>query len=258
MDNKLSLHLGKTESILFGSKHRLKKCSSLNVSCKGVAVAPTSSVTYLGAELDQTLSGESMADKIAKKSNSRLKFMYRKGNCLTNHCKKLLISALIQPHFDYASSFWYSSLTSVTRKRLQICQNKLIRFILNLGSRSRISADHFVQLNWLPTEFRVQQNKLNLMYKIVNDQAPAYLTENIVYTKDVHSIYTRHSVNSIAIPSNLGSYGLKTFLYTGIKCWNSLPSKIQKEKVKLTFKSLVKQYLLTKVVTNEKDVFLQY
>ena len=92
------------------------------------------------------------------------------------------------------------------------------------------------------------------MYKIVNDQAPAYLTENIVYTKDVHSIYTRHSVNSIAIPSNLGSYGLKTFLYTGIKCWNSLPSKIQKEKVKLTFKSLVKQYLLTKVVTNEKNV----
>ena len=35
------------------------------------------------------------------------------------------------------------------------------------------------------------------MYKIVNDQAPAYLTENIVYTKDVHSIYTRHLYHSI-------------------------------------------------------------
>ena len=33
VDNKLSLHLGKIESILFGSKHRLRKCSSLNVSC---------------------------------------------------------------------------------------------------------------------------------------------------------------------------------------------------------------------------------
>ena len=32
VDNKLSLHLGKTESILFGSKIRLKKGSSLNIS----------------------------------------------------------------------------------------------------------------------------------------------------------------------------------------------------------------------------------
>ena len=32
---KLSLHLGKTESILFGSKHRLKSQCNLDISCKG-------------------------------------------------------------------------------------------------------------------------------------------------------------------------------------------------------------------------------
>lgn len=35
VDNKLSLHLGKTESILFGSKIRLKSQSNLQISCKG-------------------------------------------------------------------------------------------------------------------------------------------------------------------------------------------------------------------------------
>jgi len=42
VDNKLSLHPGKTESILFGSKIRLKKGSSLNISCNGTDITCTS------------------------------------------------------------------------------------------------------------------------------------------------------------------------------------------------------------------------
>ena len=34
-ENRLSLHLGKTQSILFGSKNRLTKCSELHVTCNG-------------------------------------------------------------------------------------------------------------------------------------------------------------------------------------------------------------------------------
>ena len=34
-DNKLSLHLGKTESILFGSKRKLKKVKDFSVTCNG-------------------------------------------------------------------------------------------------------------------------------------------------------------------------------------------------------------------------------
>ena len=38
VDNKLSLHLGKTESILFGSRSRLKSQSVLSITCKGTAL----------------------------------------------------------------------------------------------------------------------------------------------------------------------------------------------------------------------------
>ena len=61
IDNKLSLHLGKTETILFGSKPRLKSGASVNVSCNGTHIQSTSTVKYLGATLDQSLSGDSMA-----------------------------------------------------------------------------------------------------------------------------------------------------------------------------------------------------
>ena len=68
ISNKLSLHLGKTESILFGSKHRLKKSqSNLNISCKGESIEAKDSVKYLGATIDQTLFFHPMARSVLSK-----------------------------------------------------------------------------------------------------------------------------------------------------------------------------------------------
>ena len=52
--NKLSLHLGKTESILFGTKRKLCKTDQFNVICNGTLIDSKSNVTYLGLMLDQT------------------------------------------------------------------------------------------------------------------------------------------------------------------------------------------------------------
>ena len=58
IDNKLSLHLGKTESILFGSKKKKSNIIvhfTLNISCNGHSIQPTHSVKYLGTTIDQHL-----------------------------------------------------------------------------------------------------------------------------------------------------------------------------------------------------------
>jgi hypothetical protein len=107
VDNKLSLHLGKTESILFGSKRQLGRHSELSIRCGDTDIAAKSEIKYLGLDLDQSLSSESTGNKVVKKVNSRLKFLYRKGNCLDLYTKKLLVSALIQCHYDYGCSVWY-------------------------------------------------------------------------------------------------------------------------------------------------------
>ena len=46
-ENRLSLHLGKAQSILFGSKKRISKCSELHVTCNGSVIGSESEVTYL-------------------------------------------------------------------------------------------------------------------------------------------------------------------------------------------------------------------
>ena len=54
-ENKLSLHLGKTESILFASNQRLKKTSELDISCNGIKVKAKEFVKYLGRPRYQQL-----------------------------------------------------------------------------------------------------------------------------------------------------------------------------------------------------------
>ena len=62
---------------------------------------------------------------------------------------------LIYSHFDYACSMWFSCVSSTSRKRLQIIQNKLIRFILSISTRNHTGYREFSSGNMLPVEYRV-------------------------------------------------------------------------------------------------------
>ena len=63
IDNRLSIHLGKTESILFGTKRKLSRTNALKVTCNGTDIVSQKSVTYLGLTLEQSLTCTSIADK---------------------------------------------------------------------------------------------------------------------------------------------------------------------------------------------------
>ena len=122
VDNRLSIHFGddKTKSILFASKRKIKRVPKLKIKYKNIQIKQHSKVTYLGCILDETMSGESMALKVINKINSRLKFLHRKNKFLTPTLRRLLCNALIQPHFDYASSAWYPNLTQKMKIKIQI------------------------------------------------------------------------------------------------------------------------------------------
>ena len=126
VDNKLSIHLGeeKAKCIFFGSKLKLKNAAKFNIMYNGIEIKPYSKVTYLGCLLDEKISGESIALKIIKKINQKLKYLYRKNRFLTPELRRLLYNAIIQPHFVYACSAWYPNLTQKLKKKLQVMQNK--------------------------------------------------------------------------------------------------------------------------------------
>ena len=179
VDNKLSIQFGedKTKSILFGSKHQIKKSKPIIIQYNDIKIKQYSKVTYLGCIFDETLSGESMAIHVINKINSRLRFLYRQNRFLNFPLRRLLCNAMIQPFFDYACNAWYPNINKKLKMRLQAAQNKCIRFCLKLNDRSIIQSEDFEKINWLPIHERVSKCSLCSIYKFFTENCPNYFDE---------------------------------------------------------------------------------
>ena len=74
VDNKLSLHLGKTECLLFGPRRKLRNVEDFFIKCHDHLIKSSSSVKYLGVQIDRFLCCDAIVQNIIYKVNARLKF----------------------------------------------------------------------------------------------------------------------------------------------------------------------------------------
>ncbi len=75
-------------------------------------------------------------------------------------------------------------MSQKAKTKLQIIQNKIIRFILDLGPRTQITTKHMADSNILKIPRGVTQLRLNITHKIYYNQAPTYLQTNFNKTSD--------------------------------------------------------------------------
>ena len=255
IDNKLSLHLGKTEAILFGSKRKLKRVNSFEVRCGEIKVTNVKSVKYLGLQIDNDLSGKSVLEDIIKKCNTRLKFLYRYNDMLNLEVRKTLCTALIQCSFDYSCCSWYPGINETFKKKLQVMQNKMVRFILKLDSRAHIGNDELVNAGFLSVVDRVKQLKLGHVFKIKNKSCPIYLRENFSkLDENAHRRETRSKAYNFQVPR----VNTNTFAYSAIKDWNSLSNPIKDIKGEQSFKEHVKKFLRSAAKDLETCEFIYF
>ena len=215
-----------------------------------------STVTCLGCILVENLSGESMATKMLGKMNSKLKFLYREHNFLDGSLRRLLLNALIQPHFDYACTSWYPMLNLRLSKKIQAAQNKCIRFYLKLKNTAHIGAAEFKAINWLPTKNRMDQCVCINVMKFFNGTAPAYSAE-IFHSANLGRI-TRRSKFKLEFPFPKSTSGQKCLSYLGPKIWNSLPFDLKSANNPNTFKHKMKENFFQKIQNEEDDIYVFY
>ena len=254
VDNKLSLHVGKTECMLFGTKAKLNKVSEFSVAYDGYEIKSQECIKYLGVSMESTLSGEHMVQSVIKKASSRLKFLYRHAHILNQKLRKNLSSALIQCHMDYCCTSWYSGIARVYQHKLQITQNKIARYILRLSSRDHIGQPELNLLKLLKFKDRVKQLRLNHVFNIYNALGAAYLSHNFTRSSSAHSHRTRSSNYNYIVPRVTG-IASSTFFYNATLDWNALPPRIQVLPTKYAFKQNVKQHLATMSLNQEKSDF---
>ena len=72
-----------------------------HIVCNDHTIDSTTSVKYLGLNIDNLLSGEFVVNSIISKVNARLNFLYRQSHSLSAKPRKNLCSVLILCHLMY-------------------------------------------------------------------------------------------------------------------------------------------------------------
>ena len=252
VDNKLSIHFGedKTKSILFTPRSKINKVDKLNIAYKHINIKQYSKVTYLGCILDESLSGESMAIYVMDKINKKIKFLYRKSQFLTSPLRRLLCNALIQPHFDYACLAWFPNLNKGLKKKIQITQNKCMRFCLQLGSKSHMGYLEFEKINWLPIEDRFDQCVSTHVYKFFHKRCPSYIAE-VFNPSEGNCITTRSSYLKLIQPFRRTNLGQRSLSYQGPSIWNKIPDNVKQSCSVNSFKHNLKRYYFDNLKNRE-------
>ena len=244
VDNKLSLHVGKTECLLFGSRNKLRGAGDFQVFCEGKAVQRAHSVKYLGVLLDSSLSGAAHVSNVLKSCIGRLAFLYRNSSLLDFQTRKTLCASLIQPYIDYCSSSWNEGLSVSFKSKLDVFQRKMVRFIYAYDSRQHVGHGNLLSLSWLSVRDRVDYFKLIHLFKIKHGLGPQYLRTNIVSVSDTHSYGTRSSVSNFHVSKAL-SKTPSAFAFSCVKLWNGLPERIKLIDSLPPFKRELRNFMLS-------------
>ena len=166
------------------------------------------------------------------------------------------IEEQLNSHFDYACVAWYPLLNKRQSKRIQIAQNKCIRYCLNLDNKAHIGTNEFLKINWLPTKKRVEQCICANVFKFFNQMSPHYTAEIFHPSSSVHN--TRRATQKLDLPFRKSCIGQKTLSYIGPKIWNNLPAQIKLSKSVNTFKHDIKKSFFDDLQKQNDDIFFYY
>ena len=149
-------------------------------------------------------------------------------------------------------------MNKVTQNKIEKILKLCIRYIFNAKKSSVFSiTEHRKKLGWLNMSERRAVHGLTLMFKIVNGQAPNYLSDLITFTDEIHHINTRSSRRKkIWISKDIKLKSRRSaFFFSMCTLYNNLPENITNSKNVEIFKNKIK-ILISENKLNLPDHFL--
>ena len=253
---KLTLNLKKSNFVIFS--HYRKKVSAVNIKIfdnsqnKFISLERKKYVKYLGLLIDENLSLKPHIDFICNKISKIVGLLAKLRHFIPLHTLKTLYRSLIQPYILYGLSAWGQACKTYLNKIL-VLQKRALRIIHFIDSRES-AIPLFYKTNFLPINFLYLECISNLMYDVVNQNAPSNICKLFYSISSIHSYNTRssHSQNLYTQYSRT-NLQKNSFSRVGVKLWNEIPSSIRFS-TKSSFKKNVRQCLYSNLIRYGSDV----
>lgn len=267
--NFMKLNQSKTQVIVLGTNHLLKKVEELSISVGEGEVLSSlkhrGGVVSLGVKLDENLNMKKHIAKVRQSTFYTVSSLGRIKNLLTRDLKLMLVKQLVLSKVDYHNAL-YANLPDCDIKKLQGVVNAAVRFIYGAGKR--VSARPLlIQAHILPVRYRIKFKICLLVFKALHGLSPEYLSLLITYCTPSRGVREDED-ETMTTPrrSNDGfllrqpSYTYKntiltkrSFSYAGPQYWNDLPYDIRSCDDVMVFKKKLKTHYFTIFVNDPTE-----
>ena len=238
-ENKLTLNVKKTKSMLIGNKKLLNEAEHLDVRLDMDRIEQVGEFKYLGVWLDSSLKFTCHISKMSSKISSAIGVISRVSRYLPVVQRKMLYNAMVLPYFNYCSITW----ATADQKHLDVLerlQKRAGRMVLGVPSRTS-TRDVYDKLKWTNLRTKWKINRCLMVHKCLNSNVPEHLCNH--FTRSDHKHSTRTSTSgSVNIPALRTVQGQRSFGYTGSKDFNSLPVNLKSIKEYKYFKRETKEH----------------
>ena len=248
--NRLSLNIGKTNFVIFHPYNKkIKKNVTLKINKK--AISEKSEIRYLGVTIDSTLTWKQHIEKVSVSVRRAIGMIYKIRPYVTQRILIMIYFSLIYSHLTYAIEVWRNA-HSTHINRIFTLQKRVVRAILYKDIRQSnfslpSSNPLFIKLNILKFHDIYRLKLIMFAYKCLYRILPINFYDWFLFTNRIHNHNTRSNRNNnLFLPRiSTTNYGLKSIKYNGAKIWNTLHDNIKRTNDYVTFKKLLKEYLLS-------------
>ena len=229
--NKLTVNVGKTKSMYFGSRNITKKIDyGKKMMLNGRELQQVDHYKYLGVILDKNMTFKLHIESILKILKYKIYVLAKLRPYLTVYASLSIYKTTILPYIDYGDIF-YQAASKKMLHNLQDRQDKALKICYKLRG-TQDDANMHLSANLAFLDKRRNSHILNFMYK---------RKENEIYL-DKRDLQTRaFQAPKFIVPK----YNIKLFtfsiIYKGSILWNQLPNDVKNIDTFLAFKNKTKQ-----------------
>lgn len=175
------------------------------------------SVKLLGVEIDSQLKFDKHINAVCSKVNKKAYLISRRFFLFDRNFRNILFKLFILPHFEYCSSLFYNTYSSITNI-LYKCFKKNLKLFLNIDTHNKDLSSQLSDLqnfNILPINLRLFSHFCIFVHSIFSNSHCFSLINSFTKQKSNYALRT-----SFILPSYLTHFGKQSFIFFGTKILN--------------------------------------
>ena len=236
--NSLKINQDKTEFIIFSCKSDQYNHLSLNVESE--IIHPSKSVKILGVTLDSNMNMQQDVVNTCRSSYMHIRKINSIRKYLSKESTLTLVNATVLMRLDYCNSI-YTGLPQKTLHKLQLVQNAAARLITQ--TRHYHISPILKELNWLQVTQRCQYKILVLTFKVLHNEAPAYIANLFNWYTPARTLRSASTTSLVPNKNKTVMLGRRLIDTTSSALWNNLPNDIKFARNIIHFKKLLKPFI---------------